>query len=60
LRRDVELRAARDVPAVFFGDQRGESVSHKPMLADVDSGRKVLNDSVFRNQVTRGHGGRDE
>ena len=42
LRSDVEFRAARDVPAVFFGDQRGESISHKPMLADVDSARKVF------------------
>src|SRR5260370_40096537 len=42
LRSDVQLRAARNVPAVLFGNQRGESVSHKPMLADVDIARKVL------------------
>jgi hypothetical protein len=42
LRNDVELWAAGDVPAVFFSNQRGESISHKPMLADVDSARKVF------------------
>jgi hypothetical protein len=49
LRCDVELRATGNIPSVFFGNQRGESVSHKPMLADVDSGRKVLNEGVFGN-----------
>jgi hypothetical protein len=42
LRSDVEFRAARDIPAIFFGNQRGESVSHKPMLADVGRASKVL------------------
>jgi len=28
LRRDAKLRAARDVPFIFFGDQRGEAVVH--------------------------------
>ena len=35
LRSDIQLWAARDIPAVFFGNRRGESVRHKPMLADV-------------------------
>src|ERR1700675_600693 len=32
LRRHVELRAPGDVPAVFFGNERGEAVSHRAML----------------------------
>jgi hypothetical protein len=46
LRSDVQLRAARDIPSVSFGNQRGESVSHKPMLADVRGANKVCNEML--------------
>ena len=62
LRSDVQLWAARDVPAVFLGNQRGESVRHKPMLADVDNASKtqpwLL--AVSRQQITRTHGRRNK
>ena len=35
LRRDIQFRAAGDVPTVFFGDERREAVGHKQMLAEV-------------------------
>jgi hypothetical protein len=41
LRSDTQLWAARDIPTVFLGNQRGESVRHKPMLADVDNASKA-------------------
>ena len=47
LRSDVQRRATRNIPSIFFGNQRGESVSHKPMLADVHSPSKVLEQSVI-------------
>lgn len=47
LRRDIQLRAAGYVPAVFFGDQHGESVRHNPMLTDVARPSKLLEPSVF-------------
>jgi hypothetical protein len=31
----VEFGATRDVPSVFLGDECGEAVSHKLMLAEV-------------------------
>ena len=42
LRSDVQLWAAHNIPAIFFGNQRGESVRHKPMLANVNSASKAL------------------
>jgi len=47
LRSDVQLWTARNIPAVFLGNQSGESVRHKPMLADVHSASKVLQQGVF-------------
>ena len=41
LRGDVQLRAARYIPAVVLGDQGGESVGHTPMLTDVESPSKA-------------------
>ena len=61
LRGDIQLWAARDIPAVFLGDQRGESVRYKPMLADVHDASKTLQQSFSQKAVvTRTHGGRDE
>jgi hypothetical protein len=62
---DVQLRAARDIPAVFFGNQRRKSVCHKPMLADEPLRSKVLERDVLRSCLlevtdTRTHGRRDK
>jgi hypothetical protein len=63
LRSDVQLRATRNIPAIFPGNQRGESVGHKAMLADVHNASKVLEQSTFANYqlpLTRAHGRRDK
>jgi hypothetical protein len=49
LRGDVQLRTARNEPSVFFGNQRGESVCHKPMLADVHVASKTLQQAFSRS-----------
>jgi hypothetical protein len=63
LRSDVQLWAARNIPAVFLGNQRGESVRHKPMLADVNTASKALQQSIFISHkllVMRTHGRRNK
>src|ERR1700730_4212935 len=63
LRSDVQLRTARHIPAVFFSNERGEAVSHKPMLADVYTASKALQQSVLsdhQSPVTRTHGRRNK
>jgi hypothetical protein len=46
---DAQLRAARDVPSIFFSNERGESVSHNPMLTDVQSAGKVQQFPALRS-----------
>jgi len=65
LRSDVQFRTACDVPTVFFGNQRRESVSHKPMLADVHTASKALQlwfsrVTSHQSSVTRTHGRRNK
>src|SRR5260221_7055055 len=50
LRSDIQFWAARDVPAVFLCNQRGESVSHTPMLADVDNASKAQHSLALGSQ----------
>ena len=63
LRSDVQLWATRNIPTIFSGNQRGESVGHKAMLADVQKASKVLEQvalTKYQSPVTRTHGRRDK
>ena len=61
LRSNVQLRAPRNEPGIFFGNQRGESVGHKPKLTDVPGRKQDFAASVsvsteYELLVTRTHG----
>jgi hypothetical protein len=47
LRSDVQLWTPRNIPAVFLGNQSGESVRHKPMLADVHNRKQGFTATRF-------------